>query len=230
MMREHQVRTTAMNIKVVTQAAGRHGRAFNMPARTAIAPRRGPGRLILLGMFPEHKVKRMFFFNFDIYTFRSTCLHVVQFTPRKTAILFKLFYLKIYITICCRLGGSLLYQIANHALHLVDVFRSTRRLIWFQAPQVGCIFIHGLNKAICQCRDAFAIFISTLDNLVINIGDVTYIFYVPALTTQETNNIVECNHDPSMSNMTVIINCHTTHIHVDMPCFAWNKFNFFTLL
>ena len=56
MMGEHQIRTTAMNIEVVAQMTGIHGRAFDMPARTARPPGRLPGRLARLGHLPQHKV------------------------------------------------------------------------------------------------------------------------------------------------------------------------------
>ncbi len=148
MMREHQVWTATVNVKMVTQAAGRHGWTFNMPARTSIAPRWSPRRFVFLGMFPQYKVKRMFLLNFNIDAFRGTSLHIFQFTTWKTAIFGKFFYFKIDIAICRWIGRTFIHQVANHVLHLVDIISCTRSFIWMQAAQVFGIFIHRLDKTI----------------------------------------------------------------------------------
>ena len=57
MMRELQIHSTTMDVKMTAQAVDRHGRAFDMPARSAIAPRRLPARLTRLGRLPEHKIQ-----------------------------------------------------------------------------------------------------------------------------------------------------------------------------
>ena len=47
MVREDQVLAAAMDIKGFAQILLAHGRAFDMPARTAAPPRRFPARLIV---------------------------------------------------------------------------------------------------------------------------------------------------------------------------------------
>ena len=59
MMREHQVRTAAVNIEMVTQLFAVHRRTFDVPARTTCAPWRRPARLAFFGHFPQHEVHRV---------------------------------------------------------------------------------------------------------------------------------------------------------------------------
>ncbi len=58
-VREYQIRATAMDIEGVTQAAGGHNRALDMPARATFTPGRRPARLTRLGGFPQHKIQRV---------------------------------------------------------------------------------------------------------------------------------------------------------------------------
>ncbi len=58
-----KIHAAAMDVKLLTQVFGAHGRAFNMPARKTFAPRTCP-TLNMFGwcLFPERKILRVPFF------------------------------------------------------------------------------------------------------------------------------------------------------------------------
>ena len=59
MVRKPQVEPAAVNVELLTEVAGRHGRALDVPAGAASAPRRGPrgafGLMLAIGL-PEREV------------------------------------------------------------------------------------------------------------------------------------------------------------------------------
>ena len=76
MVRKLQVRATAVNIESIAEQVFAHGRAFNMPTRTTIAPRAFPCRLTCFCGFPQHKIQRITFETVHFYTL--ACAQVVQ--------------------------------------------------------------------------------------------------------------------------------------------------------
>ena len=76
MVWEDQVTAAAVEIKGAPQVFRAHGRAFNVPARAAFAPRAVPGRFARFGRFPKGKVHRVFLAF--IHVNAGTGHHVVQ--------------------------------------------------------------------------------------------------------------------------------------------------------
>ena len=67
-VRKLQVLPTTVNIEMLAQEIGTHRRAFNVPARTTVTPRRSPGRFAFLGVLPEHKIERIVLGLVNIHT------------------------------------------------------------------------------------------------------------------------------------------------------------------
>ena len=59
MMWKHQVVAASMNVKARSQQFIRHCRAFDVPARPAIAPRTVPPRRHRIRRLPQHKIHRV---------------------------------------------------------------------------------------------------------------------------------------------------------------------------
>ena len=78
-MRKLQIRAAAMDIERQSQEGFTHGRALNMPARTSPAIRRIPARVgwfVLLGGFPQDKIKWISLGGSDSHTF--ACAQVIE--------------------------------------------------------------------------------------------------------------------------------------------------------
>ena len=58
-MRKLQVLATAVDIEMRAEQFAGHGRTLQMPARTTAPPGRRPGRLALLGAFPQDEIERV---------------------------------------------------------------------------------------------------------------------------------------------------------------------------
>ena len=61
MVRELQIRAAAMNVESIAEQVFTHGRAFDMPTWTTVAPRAFPCRFACFRRFPQHKIKRITF-------------------------------------------------------------------------------------------------------------------------------------------------------------------------
>ena len=59
MVREHQVEPAAVDVERFAQILHAHGRALDVPAGPALAPRAVPRRLAGLGALPEGEVARV---------------------------------------------------------------------------------------------------------------------------------------------------------------------------
>ena len=67
MMWKYQVFTTGMDVNLLAQIFFRHYRAFDMPSRTSITPRRLPCRLAFFLWFPEYEIQRIFLLVLTAY-------------------------------------------------------------------------------------------------------------------------------------------------------------------
>ncbi|MNT27336.1 hypothetical protein D3C72_1629630 [compost metagenome] len=75
-VREHQIGTATVDIKMGAKLLAVHGRTFNVPTRTPCAPRRRPARFARLGHLPQHEVHRVAFHVVDFYA--RTGLQLIQ--------------------------------------------------------------------------------------------------------------------------------------------------------
>ena len=67
----------------------------------------------------------------------------------------------------------------------------------------------------------------TLDDLVINVRDITHIGDFISAGTQVPGNHIEHDHDAGMPHVTVVIDRHATDIHTDLARFDRFEFFFF---
>ena len=79
MMREHQIIAAAMNIEMRSQQFVAHGRAFNMPPRTAITPWAVPSGRVRIGWFPQHEIHRIAFIGGHLDP--RACDHILDCAP-----------------------------------------------------------------------------------------------------------------------------------------------------
>ena len=84
--------------------------------------------------------------------------------------------------------------------------------------------MHAHRHAVGQLFDGFAVFSCTSDNLVIDIGDISDVFYFKSSETQVAYNHIEADKGSGMADMAQIIDCHAAYIHADPAWNDWNKF------
>ena len=175
-VRELQVGATAVDIEGVAQQLAGHGRAFNVPARAAHAEGAVPLGVVGLGGFgalPEHRVERI-----ELAVVHRHALARAQLIERlaaEAAIGRKLAHRIVHVAIGRTVGQPLVLELADHGQHLGHILGRTgfvgRAL---DAQGIG-ILVQGLDHAIGQRTNGFAVFKSAPDDLVINVGDVAHI-------------------------------------------------------
>lgn len=85
MMRENQIRAAAMEIKGLAQVMDGHGGAFDMPARTSLAPGAFPERFTGLSSLPQREIAGVLLFivHFDA----GTGQHVFHFAAGQFSVI-----------------------------------------------------------------------------------------------------------------------------------------------
>ncbi|MNU40832.1 hypothetical protein D3C71_295550 [compost metagenome] len=84
MVGEDQVDAAAVDVDRQTQGLFDHGRAFDVPAGTTLAPGRRPGRLVRLGRLPQDEVVGVLLVGGDLDAGAGD--HVVQIATRQRAV------------------------------------------------------------------------------------------------------------------------------------------------
>ena len=203
-----------MNIKGIAKTALGHRRTLDMPAWTTLAPWRAPAYLTGFSGFPEHEIKRIFFLliHFD----PSTRLHILEITIGQFAIAGKLIDPIVDIAILRCIGIILGDQGLHHRDDICHMCSCSRLLGRRDNTQPRLILMHRGNKALGQRVTAFAIFTGSLDDLVIDIGDIAHILNLVTTCTQVTSYHIECHQHSRMSQVTVVIDRHTADIHTNL--------------
>ncbi len=87
--------------------------------------------------------------------------------------------------------------------------------------------MHFCDKALSECIKGFAIFVSTLNDFVVDVGDITDVIHIVTAMAQITRNNIERDHDTGMPQVTEIVDRHATHVHANLT--GYEGFEFFFL-
>ena len=140
-----------------------------MPSGPALSPWAFPERFTFFAFFPKRKIQRILFFVIDVNARAGN--HFFQITSGQTAVLFVITYGKIYISIHT-ISISFLFEDAdqsNHLFHMLGGFRGYRGSLNSQRRH---IFVVQFNVTFRYFRNADALFVGAVDNLVINISKI----------------------------------------------------------
>ena len=81
--------------------------------------------------------------------------------------------------------------------------------------QCGRILVHRADETPGELLHGFAVFPGTLDDLVIDVGDVAHIGHVITRVAQPALHDVENNHHPGVPEVAVVIDRHAADVHAD---------------
>ena len=224
MVREHQIRTAAVNVEMVAQLFAVHRGTFNVPARTPFAPRGWPARFARLGHLPQHEVHRITLHVNHVHA--CTGLELVQILAGKRTVGWVRRHREHHVAVVRHIGVTALDQLLGDLNDFMNMVGRTRLAIRAQNIQGIKILVHFGDHAIHQRDKAFAIFISTFNDFVVDVGDVAHILQVIAQEAQVAGHHVERDKGTAMADMTEIVNRNTTHVHADFPGMDRFKFLF----
>ena len=203
-----------MNVKVIAQATGRHGRAFYMPAWTPPPPGRLPRGFAGFCHFPQHEIQRVAFGGIDIHPLAGLQVFDI-FAGQFTVTLETIDRIK-YIAIAADLGKTLVYQGLDHIDNSGDGLGGARLLIRWQHRQSSFIFMHGLDKAFGKCGELFLIFSGAMNNFVVYVGHIPHIGQMVTGMPKITGNGIENHHHPGVTDMAIIVDSHAADIHLHL--------------
>ena len=224
-MREDQVTTATVNIKSLAEQGRTHGRTFDMPTGSTSPPGRFPTRFTGLGRLPESKIHRV-------------TLQLTRSNPRPGLHLFHIAFGKFQvgrklvdtvINITGRLVGHTLGdQALNQSDDLRYVLGRLRLMGRLTQTQGRHIFIKGLDELFRKRLAGNAAFISTGNNLIVNVRVVTNVSHIIIAVLQVAVNDIENDIGPGVTDMTVIVDRHPTDIHPHLIRYKGLELFFFT--
>ncbi len=223
-MREHQIGTAAVNVKMVAQLFAVHRRALDMPSRTACAPRRRPAWLALFRHLPQDEVHRI---TLDVnHVDARPRLQLIEILTRQQTVVRVCRHIEHYVAVIRHIGMAFGDQLLGNLDDLRNMMRRARLAVGTQNIQGVKILVHFGDHPIDQRDKAFAVFISALNDFVVDIGDIAHVLQLIAEKTQITRHNVKRDEGTPMADVTEIVNGNTTHVHADFPGMDRFKFLF----
>ena len=204
MVGEDQVRAAAMNIDRLAQIGLDHGGAFQMPARAAIAPLAGPGRLALLRRLPQHEIGRVALIGRNLHPRAGH--HGVAVAAGQFAVCLILVDVEQHVLLRL-IGEPALFELADHAdhfRHMAGRGRLHGRVDHVQGAHVPPVDI-GIDLR--DLRAALPGLLRRRDDLVVHVGDVPGIDdMVRAIDApQQAEQRVENHRRAGIADMGVVI-------------------------
>ena len=168
MMGEDEVLTAAVDIQGKIFLA--HGRAFDMPAGTALAPGAFPEGLARLGRLPQGKVQRILLFFTGSHT--GTGLQFIQAAAGELAVRRIGTHAEVHVAGRHGIGLALGDELGTEILHLLDVFGGAGLVIGTHHVQAVHIFMEGINIGLSHFTPVTLFLIGAADNLIVHVGEV----------------------------------------------------------
>ena len=197
-----------------------------MPARAAIAPGARPGGLAGLSRFPQRKVHRILLAVVHVHTRASH--HILNITTGQLAIMLKFFYAienvaVHYISIA--IINQALYG-ANDILDMLGYARINMRTAYIQLIHY---FKIGIDVTVADVEPLHALFVGSVDDFVIHIGEVLHMGYIIALVLQEAANYVPGYEGARIADMGMVVGGNAAHINIGLTGSHGNEF-FFSII
>ena len=223
-VRKLQVGAAAVDVKALAQQCAAHGRAFDVPAGAAFAERAVPlhlGRFGGFGRFPEHKVQRIVLAVLHGHALAR--IQLIQRLARELAVARKLAHGVVHVAIAGLVGQALVGQLANQRQHLRHVVGGARLVGGaLYAQRVG-ILVQGIDHAVGQTADGFAVVHGALDDFVVDVGDVAHVGHAVAAGAQPALHHIKRHHGAGMAQVAQVVHGHAADVHAHMAGFERGK-------
>ena len=227
MVREDQILSACMDIDGLAKVFLGHLGALDMPAWTALAPRRLPERLSFFFRFPENEIGRFFLaFLAGYLDLTEAGLQIVQIFMGQFSVLFKGFGAEINRAVSCHIRMSFFDQRIDHLDHTADLLSRLRILRRRFDVHHLHIFFALCDIALGDRLRIHALLDGFPDDLVIHISKVRYIVYFVSFVLKIPADRIKYDHRSCISNMNKIVNGRSAHIHLNLARFDRHKLLF----
>ena len=218
-----------MDVNLLSQIFFAHNGAFDVPARTSLAPGRLPVRLSLLPGLPEHEVERILLLILPGHQKRAVpSLQVVQIFVGELAVPFKASGPEVYSSVLGRIGMALFDQGVYHLQHAVNLLR--RLGMRGGRPYVHClhIFFALFNIPLGNHGGIHSLLQRLFDNLVVHVRKVGDEVDLVTLVLHIAPYGVKHDHGAGVSDMDQIVDRGPADIHLYLSLLKRDEF-FFSL-
>ena len=229
-VRKHQIHAAAVNVELLTEIFRSHGRALQMPAGKALAPRTWPVHNVFgRGLFPQRKIHAAAFLLLSVEFARGREL-LVDIAPRKSAVVvFLVVFFHIEIDRPVALVGVARRHYLFHKFYLLDDMprrvrldagrqhiQPLHRLVVAQSVVFG--HLHRLQLFEACFFGNFVLAVVGIVFEVSHIGNVAHIAHFVAEVREVAKQHIEGNRRPCMPQMCVAIDRRAAHIKPHMRC------------
>ena len=197
MMRENKVAAAAVEVKGIAEVLMAHGRAFDVPARTAFAPRAVPCRFARFSTLPEGKVHGIMFAVVDFDA--GAGFHVIEAAAAQFTVVVKFFDTVIDVIVddvgIALIAGITVSPTDMELIHDVEV---------------------GRNVAVGNRIPADAFPVGGVDDLVVDVGEILDMRDFVAEVFQVALDDVPGYEGTGIPHVGMVIRRNATDIHFDL--------------
>ena len=211
-MGEDEVDAAAMNVEYFAQMLPAHGRALDVPAGAATAPRAVPAGRCLVRRLPQHEIHVTALVGCHIDT--RTGEHFIQRAARQLPIVLHRRHIEQHMAIR-RIGVAIGDELLDDGDHLGDVFGGARLDGGRQNTQRRDVGMELLGRALRHLTDRDALFPRLCVDLVVHIRDVAHIGHMTGAVNlaQQPEQHVEHDDGPRIADMGIVVNRGSADIH-----------------
>ena len=213
MVREDEVAAAAVEIEGIAEVFIAHSRTFDVPARTAFAPRAVPRRFARFSPFPESEVHGIVFAVVDFDA--GAGHHVVEAAAAQFAVVVKFFDAVIDVVVD-DIGIAFVDEGLDHVDDFIHVFRNAGIFVGPADMELVHNFEVRCDIAVGNGipRDAFAV--GGVDDLVVDVGEVLDVRDFIAQVFQIAFDDVPCDERTGIAHVGMIVRRDSADIHLDL--------------
>ncbi len=101
-------------------------------------------------------------------------------------------------------------------MHARNVIRGARLHVRFLDVQACFVFVHRGDHAFGQRFERLTVLAGTIDDLVVDVGDVAHVGQVVTAEPQPAGHQVERDHAAAVAEVAVVVHGHAAHVHAHL--------------
>ena len=201
-MREDQVGAAAVDVEILAEVFPGHGGAFDMPARSAMAPGAVPARQVRRGGFPQYEVAGVALVRGDVDAGAGE--ELVGAAAGELAVIGETGDREQHVAVggVGVAGGD---QALDDLDHLGDGLSGARLDIRGEVAEGGNVGAVVFERLLGNFADRHAVFASPRVDLVVNVGDVAYIGHAREHAPEQADQHVVDHRGAGVADMGEVI-------------------------
>ena len=225
-VREDQILTAAVEVEGLAQVVAGHGRAFNVPARSALAPWRIPVGFTRFRCLPDSEVQRFLLAVVDVDS--CACLQFLNGLTGQLAVFRERRGPEVYVSVVSGISVTGVHQLfhnVNDKIHAVGDGGVYIRIHDVQSVCIGLVF---RNIALGDLCGSGSLFVCLFDDLVVHVSEILHIGDSVAPVFQIAAQHVKCTDGTGVSDMDIVVYRRTAGIDADVSGLNGNDLFFFS--